>query len=122
MILVSRVDKGRPRSPFKRVYTSARKKQTGWEAVFLPWYARPDRDQAWYEVQKADILHRTGALDELHEQYPATDAEALLPRTLDKRIVPEWLYQCYREQAPLDPLPADSPALAGLEVYALPVW
>jgi hypothetical protein len=44
----------------------------------------------------------------------------LLPRTLDKRIVPEWLYQCYREKPPLDPLPAGSPALAGLEVYALP--
>jgi hypothetical protein len=120
LILVSRVDKGKPRSTFKRIYTSARNQQTAWRSVFLPWSARPNRDRTWYEIQKADILHRTGALDELHEQYPETDAEALLPRTLDKRIVPAWLYQCYREQPPLDPLPAGSPAIPGLEVYALP--
>jgi hypothetical protein len=120
MVLVSRVDKGRPRSPFKRIYLAARKKQIGWEAVFLPWSAHPDRDSTWYEVQKADILHRTAALDELHEQYPATDAEALLPRTLDKRIAPDWLYQCYQEQSPLLPVPAGCPALPELEIYALP--
>ena len=82
MILVSRADKGRPNSPFKRIYR-ARTGRTEWKAVFLPWSARPDRDAACNEALRPDILHRTGSLDELHEQYLATDAEALLPRTLD---------------------------------------
>jgi hypothetical protein len=120
MVLLSRADKGRPQSPFKKVYTAARQGRTAWAPVFLPWHARPDRDAAWYEAQRADVLHRTGALDELHEQYPATDAEARAPRALDKRIAPEWLHQCYQEQEPYAELPAGAPSVPGLAVYALP--
>jgi hypothetical protein len=63
-------------------------------------------------------------LDDLHEQYPATDAEALAPRSLDKRLPAEWLQRCYRPQEPLPgPFPEDQkpPAIPGLRVYALPV-
>ncbi len=97
MVLLSRADKGKPQSPFKKIYTAARQKLTNWVPLFLPWSVRPGRDAAWYESQKADILHRTGCLDDLAEQYPATDTEALAPRTLDKRIAPEWLQQCLDE-------------------------
>src|SRR5262249_40751545 len=121
MILLSRVDKSRPLSPFKRIYQGAREKQAEGAPVFLPWHARPDPDAAWYEAQKADILHRTGSLDDLQEQYPATDAEALTARSLSKRIAPDWLNQCYQERRPLTALPAGSPAVPGLEVYVLPV-
>jgi hypothetical protein len=120
MLLLSRADKSKPQSPFKRIYTAAKQQRTGWVPVFLPWHARPDRDAAWYDGQRADILHRTGALDDLHEQYPATDAEALAPRALDKRLAPAWLHQCYHERAPLAELPAGSPPIPGLEVYGLP--
>jgi len=120
MILVSRVDKARPRSPFKRLYAAASKKQTPWQTLFLPWFARPDRDAVWYESQKADLLHRTGSLDELHAQYPATDVQAMLPAAHNKRIAAEWLDQCYQEQSPLTCLRAGAPALPDLEVYALP--
>jgi hypothetical protein len=65
-------------------------------------------------------LHRTGALDDLAELYPASDAEALAPRALDKWIALEWLYQCYREGRPLAPRPAGAPALPGLNVYVVP--
>jgi hypothetical protein len=95
MILLSRPDKGRPLSAFKKVYTAARQGLKGWAAVFLPWHARPQRDPAWYDAQRRDIVARTGALDDLHEQYPASEAEALAPRSLDKRIAPGWLQQCY---------------------------
>ena len=122
MILVSRVDKSRPLSPFKRIYEGAKHHRTEWQPLFLPWSVRPDRDQAWYDVQQADIFHRTGALDELYEQYPATDAEALLPATLDKRIAPQWLQQCYREAQPISLTSGmGAPAIPGLVVYALPV-
>jgi hypothetical protein len=120
MVLLSRSDKTRPQSPFKRIYAGAKQGHTSWVPVFLPWYLRPGRDAAWYEAQKAEILHRTRALDELHEQYPATDVEALAPRVLDKRIAPEWLEQCYREQTPLPHLPPGCPSIPGLEVYVLP--
>lgn len=120
MVLLSRADKSRPQSEFKRIYRAAKQLLNGWAEIFLPWHARPERDAAWYEAQKRDILSRTGSLDDLHEQYPATDTEALAPRTLDKRIAPDWLEQCYVAMEPLDKLPAGSPAIPGLAVYRLP--
>src|SRR5262249_59712321 len=94
--------------------------QNDWLPVFLPWQARPDRDAAWYESQRHDVLARTGAVDDLAEQYPATDAEALAPRTLDKRIPAVWLQQCFVEQSPLVPLPPEAPAIPGLNVFVEP--
>jgi hypothetical protein len=120
MILVSRVDKNQPSSPFKRIYKAARQKQTEWHAVFLPWSARPDRDEAWYQAQADDILHRTGSLDDLYEQYPTFDTQALFHRTLNKRIAPEWMDQCYQEWSPLGDSLIGAPAIPGLEVYVRP--
>ncbi len=123
MVLLSRADKSKPQSSFKRIYTAARQGQNEWAPVFLPWSARPDRNAAWYEAQRRDILARTGAADDLHEQYPATDAEALAPRSLDKRLPAEWLTRCYRPAAPFPgPFPPGRrpPALPGLAVYAPP--
>ncbi len=120
MVLLSRSDKSKPQSPFKRIYTAARQGRTDWAPVFLPWSARPARTQAWYDAQATDVFQRTGSLDDMHEQYPATDVEALAPRTLDKRIAPQWLHQCYREQDALAEPPPGAPSVPGLEVYALP--
>jgi hypothetical protein len=123
LLLVSRADKGQPESAFKRIYRGAVAGTSDWAPVFLPWNARPDRDAAWYEAQKRDILARTGAPDDLFEQYPATDAEALAPRSLDKRLPAEWLRQCYRPQEPLTGPSHPTwkpPAIPGLAVYAPP--
>jgi hypothetical protein len=121
MILLSRADKSRPLSEFKAMYKAAKAGASPWTAIFLPWWVRPSRDRAWYEAQKADVLARTTALDDLHEQYPATDTEALAARTLDKRIAADWLEQCYEERSPL-PLTGASEiaAIPGLEIYELP--
>src|SRR5262245_56836327 len=123
MVLLSRADQKRRLSPFKRIYEGAKQKQNEWAAVFLPWDARPDRDAAWYEGQRRDILARTGAADDLHEQYPATDAEALAPRSLDRRLPAEWLKRCYQPREPLSgPYPPSCrpPAIPHLTVYAVP--
>lgn len=120
MILLSRSDKSRPESEFKRIYRAAKLGTNGWACEFLPWYARPNRDAAWYADQERDILSRTASLDDLHEQYPSTDTEALSPRTLDKRIAATWLEQCYAELPALQELPAAAPALPGLTVYRAP--
>ncbi len=119
LLLLSRPNKATPQSAFKRIYRAAALGENEWHAVFLPWSARPGRTQAWYEAQARDQLANTGTLDGLHEQYPATDEEALAPRSLDKRIPPAWLRACYRPQKPL-PLPQGAPPIPGLEVYAPP--
>jgi hypothetical protein len=122
MVLLSRADKSKPLSPFKRIYQAARGVDGAWASVFLPWHARPDRTQAWYEAQKKDIQDRTGALDDLREQYPATEEEALAPRELDKRFPFAWLQNSYRRAEPLSVFPPGStpPALPGLVLYAVP--
>jgi hypothetical protein len=121
LVLLSRPDKSRPESAFKATYRAAKEGGTAWVPYFLPWSANPSRDAAWYEGQKADSLKRTGSLDALHEQYPATDAEALAPASLDKRLPGEWLMQCYVPQEPLQQLPKGAPSLAGLAVFVAPV-
>jgi hypothetical protein len=96
MLLISRADKSNPQSAFKKIYRAAKDQESPWKSVFLPWNARPDRNQEWYETQRKDILDRTGSEDTLHEQYPATDVEALKPRELDKRFPSMWLDKVYR--------------------------
>jgi len=58
----------RRNAPVKRLYRVAVVGESAWKPVFLPWDARPDRDAAWYEAQRRDVLDRTGALDDLFEQ------------------------------------------------------
>lgn len=121
MILLSRSDKKQPSSEFKRIYRTAKQKLTNWIAIFLPYSVRPGRTGAWYAEQQTEILHRTGSLDDLHEQYPRTDTEALAPRSLDKRITPAWVEQCYVEMAGLNLDEVESaPSIPGLVIYKLP--
>jgi hypothetical protein len=123
MVLLSTVDKGRPQSTFKLLYAAAKKGENAYAPIFCGWRERPGRTDAWYAEQKRDALSRTGSLDDLHQEYPETDAEALSPRTLDKRIAPEWLRQCYREGRPLVPLPQwelPPPSIPGLALYRVP--
>jgi hypothetical protein len=119
MVLVSRVDKSKPRSPFKKIYRSAKQGTGPWKPVFLPWNVHPGRDEVWYAERQAEAQQRTGSLDALHEQYPATDTESLAPRSLDKRITSAWLQQCYVEMQPGSDV--SIPAIPGLEVYRLPM-
>lgn len=100
MILLSRADKTNPGSTFKRMYRAARQNESPWTPVFLPWYTRPERTQEWYEQQKRDILARTESLDDLYQQYPSTEAEALAARSLDKRLPTEWLEKCFQRVQP----------------------
>lgn len=79
MVVLSRSNKSKPLSEFKNLYREAKAGRNGWHAIFLPWWVRPARNAAWYEAQRADIEARTHALDDLHEQYPGTDFEALAP-------------------------------------------
>lgn len=124
LVLLSRVDKSQPNSEFKRIYRAAKAGENQWAHVFLPWSVHPGRDARWYAQQRQDIEARTGSDDDLKEQYPSTDVEAMEPRTLDKRIPPGWVRRCYRELAPLDAdlrENRDLPDIPNLRVYRKPV-
>lgn len=95
LVLLSTVDKSRPESPFKRIYRAALAGENAYAPIFLPWHAHPGRNLEWYAEQGRDIQARTGGLDDLHQEYPATDLEALAPRAVDKFFPAEWLNQCY---------------------------
>jgi hypothetical protein len=79
LVLLSTVDKTRPESPFKRIYRAAVRGENDYTPIFLPWHAHPARTPAWYAAQARDIQARTGGLDDLHQEYPATDLQALAP-------------------------------------------
>lgn len=118
LILLSRVNKAEPESEFKQIYRGAKAQENGWKSVFLPWNAHPGRDADWYQRQKKDIQSRTGSLDDLYEQYPETDDQALASRTLDKRIPPFWVELCFEERQPK--LTRDAPSIPGLTIYHAP--
>jgi hypothetical protein len=115
MVLLSRADKSSPVSEFKNVYINAVEGKNDWVSVFLPWWTHPKRDDAWYQRQIRDIQSRTGSLDDLYEQYPATDIEAIKPREMDKRIPYVWLTEVYQSLDGDDLL-----GMQGLTVYKKP--
>jgi hypothetical protein len=119
LILLSRADKETPLSEFKQIYRAAKRGENGWHPVFLPWSVHPGRDRAWYEAQRLDAQARTGALDDLYEQYPATDEEALAPRQKDKRLAFAWIENCASTSS-ATLVVQGMPALPGLTVYQLP--
>lgn len=122
--LISRSDKEQPASDFKKIYRAAAEGKSSWKSAFLPWYVRPSRTKEWYEIQKADALETTGSLDNIYESYPATAAEALAPKELNKRISPRLLQKVYQAMKPLDTfsmeLSDDVLNLPNLELYRLP--
>lgn len=118
LILLSRTDKSQPESEFKRIYRAAKAGDNGWAHLFIPWNSHPGRDQEWYTRQRKDILSRTGSLDDLYEQYPATDNEALAARELDKRIPPKWIEACFEEMKGIRV--KGSPSVPGLVIFKAP--
>ncbi len=120
LFLISRVDKSKPQSLFKKMYLGAKAGLTSWKSIFLAWSVRPERTIEWYETVKRDTLENTGTLDDLWEMYPATDAEALAAKTADKRFLPTHLLQCYQTRKPLtddELLKYGIPALPGFRVF-----
>lgn len=119
LFLVSTADKRRPLSVFKNLFRAAEQGTGDYRALFLPWWARPERDAAWYARTRAEMLAQRGAADDFYAEYPATPAEALAPEESDRRIAWRWV------EAVLESLPRLSvpggPALAGLTLYAPPM-
>lgn len=79
LIQVSTVNKATMGSLFKGLFRGA--PGNGYEAVFVPWYARPGRDQAWYDRMRANVPREAGMTPDLYmeQEYPGSAAEALAP-------------------------------------------
>lgn len=116
MILTSRVNKMKVDSPFQRIVRSASVGQSTYRLHFIPWYARPDRTQAWYEEQVKESLERTGNLDHVREAYPATIEEALAPRQSNRRFPWNWLQDVFDPSEGIK----DAYQIPGLTVYSNP--
>ena len=117
LVLLSTADKSRPESAFKRVYRGAQAGDSGWKALFLGWRCRPERDEGWYARQRAEALARTGSLDDLWQEYPATEMEALAVRSMEARFPVAWLQQIAECGMRLE---GCGPAIPGLSVYQAP--
>jgi len=72
-----------PESLPKQIFEAALKKQNEFFPIFIPWYARPDRDKDWYRRTMGNLTAQElqGLTPELYMQknYPATIQEALSP-------------------------------------------
>jgi hypothetical protein len=89
LIMLSTIDKENRNSEFKRIWNQAIKGLNNYIPIFLPWTARPDRDEKWYQKQKEDYEE-----DDLYQEYPASPEEALSPRKSSKRFDPKWIAKC----------------------------
>ncbi len=59
---------------FHRIWEGALKKENNFYPVFLPWWKRPGRDQAWYEAQKKELITTW----RLHQEHPSNASEAFI--------------------------------------------
>lgn len=76
---------------------------------FMPWWARPGRDQAWYNRVASEAI----SLAHHRQEYPATPEEALNFTNLDSRFVAsEQLWDSLIWQAPI---PAMAPCVLALD-------
>ena len=59
---------------FHDIWSDAFAGRNDFEPIFLPWWSRPGRDQAWYDEQ----VRNSPDPDEIKQEYPANPIEAFL--------------------------------------------
>lgn len=67
-----------PAGFFYDIYWASKRGETPYKAVFVPWDARPDRDEAWLANERSAF---TGLPEEFDAYYPSSDAEAFVGRS-----------------------------------------
>lgn len=81
--LISTVNKRKASSMFQAMYKGAQAGQGGYRKLFVPYMARPGRDEDWYErtrdsMPEEDLKGMSRALY-MEENYPRTEEEMLAP-------------------------------------------
>lgn len=84
LIMLSTADKSIPNSKFKAIYKSAVAKKNNYRPAFYSWKARPERDTEWIARQIKDYT-----VDDLWQEYPETDTQALAQLETSKRFSPK---------------------------------
>lgn len=95
LILISRSKRERPDSTFKRIIQASIRGESEFVYSFIPWYARPDRDEEWYERKRQEAVNRDGHDEGHKEQYPTTIEEFLSPPAVGMRFPAQWIARCY---------------------------
>ncbi len=94
LFLVSTSDKKRPISTFKNLFRAAVAGTGDYRHIFLPWWTRPGRDEAWRQSIQAEMYAQRGTHDDFYAEYPASPEEALAAEQLDRRLPWEWVQAC----------------------------
>jgi hypothetical protein len=124
LFLVSTSDKKRPQSTFKNLFRAAVAGTSDgavggdYRHVFLPWWSRPGRDEAWHAAVRAEMFAQRGTHDDFYAEYPATPEEALAAEQLDRRLPYGWLETCLEVNG--EALRGIGPAVPGLTVWSQP--
>jgi len=81
MIMGSTSNKRKMSSLFKELYRNA--PENGWKTIFVPWHARPGRDEKWYEATRDSVpsmdLQGMSPEQYMEQEYPTEETEALAP-------------------------------------------
>ena len=116
-------DKSKPNSLLKNTFVAAEKGLNDFHPIFIPWNARPDRTQAWYDKILAEKIveykDEASALDWMFQQYPSTVEEAIAPNSQNKRVPYSHIKAVYIPQEPLGVV-RDAPAVEGLDIFVEP--
>lgn len=111
LAVISTADKDRPNNTFHQRFKDALNGKNDYTPIFLPWSARPTRDQAWYDQKKASKDE-----DDLFQEYPETPVQALAGRKSNKRFQATHLEKCSDFTEPIEA----GPPIPGLIVYERP--
>lgn len=104
---------------FHRLWIKASSGLNTFKTIFLPWWARPGRDQAWYAAKLAESDDPA----KVKQEYPATANEAFLVSGR-VRFLTEWIDAQARNVHPGLPRnqwPESLRGVQGLAIYSLPV-
>lgn len=105
IILLSTVEKRKATSMFQSIYRQAQAGKGGWKKLFVPFSARPGRDEAWYERTRDSIPDEElgGMSPQLYmeQNYPRTEEEMLAPPKagafFDIDVINKYLMSLCRE-------------------------
>ena len=127
LFLVSTSDKKRPISTFKNLFRAAVNGTGDYRHIFLPWWTRPGRNEAWRQSIQAEMYAQRGTDDDFYAEYPASPEEALAAEQLDRRLPWAWVKACvdtsrkYSHLQEVPPPPGGVPHLPGLLVWEEPI-
>jgi len=119
LLLVSTSDKKHPQSAFKNLFRAATAGTGDYRPVFLPWSARPGRDERWRATVQAEMYAQRATHDDFYAEYPATAEEALAAEQLDRRLPWEWVRRCVNTKT--ETKLTGGPNAPGLTVWEGPV-